>query len=333
MKFKRNKKAFTIIELLVVIAILGILVLMAGPKLLGYVQKAELVRIQHDVKVMENKMGEVLVHSDDDFPLWENNEKDLGTLILRNQLFEKEGLAKRVSIKHLLSQNGKSANPGKEKVGMGGELYEVLGVGGEEHSSITNPSASYKIIPETFKKQIGTRLDGTFYANKLGKVYYEPNKPFSSIKQEQPLACVAAETLDYEFDGSTGTIIKYHGTLQYINIPAAFEVDGECIPVRIIGKGAFMRGGFIVVKIPQTVKVIEEDAFRDNDLKEIEIPHSVDTIGPNAFTDNKLESVVIKKSPGDIIIREDAFNNNGPTGKTTVTPTKFTTINIQSFHN
>lgn len=38
MKLK-NRKAFTIIELIVVIAILGILVLLAGPRLLGYVEK------------------------------------------------------------------------------------------------------------------------------------------------------------------------------------------------------------------------------------------------------------------------------------------------------
>ena len=39
MKLKNNK-AFTIIELIVVISILGVLVLLAGPKLLGYVEKA-----------------------------------------------------------------------------------------------------------------------------------------------------------------------------------------------------------------------------------------------------------------------------------------------------
>ena len=49
----RLKKGFTIIELIVVVAILGILVMLAGPKLLDYVEKTELTIIQHDVKVME----------------------------------------------------------------------------------------------------------------------------------------------------------------------------------------------------------------------------------------------------------------------------------------
>ena len=90
-----RKKGFTIIELIVVIAILGILVLLAGPRLLGYVEKAELRRIQHDVKVMENKMAEVLT-TDDEFNKWENNSKDFNQLIKENRLFEKEGIAEKV---------------------------------------------------------------------------------------------------------------------------------------------------------------------------------------------------------------------------------------------
>lgn len=52
----KNKKGFTLIELLVVITILGMLVLLAGPKLLGYIQKAEVANITHDVKVSEDAL-------------------------------------------------------------------------------------------------------------------------------------------------------------------------------------------------------------------------------------------------------------------------------------
>lgn len=42
---KTNKRGFTLIELLTVIAILGILVLLAAPKFLGYAEKANIVKI------------------------------------------------------------------------------------------------------------------------------------------------------------------------------------------------------------------------------------------------------------------------------------------------
>ena len=69
-----NNKAFTIIELIVVVAILGILVMLAGPKLLGYVEKAELTRIQHDVKVMEQEMKLAMLE-EVEMNKWENNAK------------------------------------------------------------------------------------------------------------------------------------------------------------------------------------------------------------------------------------------------------------------
>ena len=81
------KKGFTIIELIVVVAILGTLVLLAGPKLLGYVEKAELARIQHDVKVIENKMAEV-INTDINTNEWQNNGKDLGRVVMRKELYE-----------------------------------------------------------------------------------------------------------------------------------------------------------------------------------------------------------------------------------------------------
>ena len=48
-----NKKGFTLIELLTVIAILGILVLLAAPKFLGYTEKANIAKIQTGIKSLE----------------------------------------------------------------------------------------------------------------------------------------------------------------------------------------------------------------------------------------------------------------------------------------
>lgn len=60
----KNKKGFTIIELIVVIAILGILVLLAAPRFMGYTEKATLRNIQNDVKVAENIVQAELVSGD-----------------------------------------------------------------------------------------------------------------------------------------------------------------------------------------------------------------------------------------------------------------------------
>lgn len=315
----RGNKAFTLVELLIVVLVVGVLVLLAMPKLLEQTEKAELTRIQHDVKVMEQEMKIAMIGSSDDYNSWEDNVKDLGILILRNQLYEKEGLATKVNMNHLTHVNNTSFN---SHIGIGGNLYKThdkLGVGGDNYKLESN--IGYKVIPESFKNTVGSKLDGTFYVNSTGKVYYEPNKPLSSVKQDQQLACVSAEVLDYEFDGSTGTIIKYNGNLQYITIPAAFEIDGKCVPVRIIGKGAFMNGNFKGFKIPQSIKEIHEDAFRNNELIKVEIPHSVDIIRSNAFSNNRIENVVINKSSNDISIESGAFSNNGQNGTLNINPT------------
>ena len=142
---RMNKKAFTLIELLVVIAVIGILVLLGAPRFTGYTQKAELTRIQHDIKVMEQEVGTVLINKDDDFNNWGNNSKDFNQLIQEGKLFEKEGFVV------------------------------------DDVESIDGP---YKVIPEEYKDKINTKLKGTFYANSGGKVYYEHLKALSGIPTE-----------------------------------------------------------------------------------------------------------------------------------------------------
>ena len=93
---KIDNKAFTLIEVLVVVAIIGILTLLALPRFMGQTQKAELVRIQHDVKAMEKEIGAKLINGDDEFNKWENNSKDLNQLVQDKELFENEGIAKEL---------------------------------------------------------------------------------------------------------------------------------------------------------------------------------------------------------------------------------------------
>ena len=53
---KINKKGFTLIELLTVIAILGLLVLLATPKFLGYIENANETHLKNDIKAYETQL-------------------------------------------------------------------------------------------------------------------------------------------------------------------------------------------------------------------------------------------------------------------------------------
>ncbi|NBK97283.1 MAG: prepilin-type N-terminal cleavage/methylation domain-containing protein, partial [Erysipelotrichia bacterium] len=133
---KIDNKAFTLIEVLVVVAIIGILTLLAVPRFIGHTQKAELVRIQHDIKAMEREIGAELINKDDEFDSWEDNNKDLNQLVQNKKLFDNKGVAKEVE----------------------------------------STDGTYKVIPKEYKDKINTKLKGIFYINSGGKVYYEHGK-------------------------------------------------------------------------------------------------------------------------------------------------------------
>ena len=311
MRHSNAKKAFTLLELIVVIAVIGILVLIGSPRIVGYVEKAQLTRIQHDVKVMEQEMKIALIDEEVNLANWSNNEKDLGALVLQSKLFEKEGVAKRVNKEQ---SNKLYSATGKSNLGVGGDLISLSNI---------PTNYGYKIIPGEYSEKIGTKLGGTFYANDTGKVYYEHEKPLTS--QKEKAFCSAQLALpDYDFEYSTGKIVKYLGSSQHLEIPAAFknpETD-ECVTVKIIGTGAFMQGGYKTVIIPDSVVEIQDDAFSDNEFTKVEIPHSVTKVGNNAFGGNYIEdgNAVIRNKPGKVNLGNSVFQNNGPEKNSVITP-------------
>ena len=85
-----NKKAFTFLELTIVVAVLGILVLLAAPRLTGYLSKAQTAQIKSDVKNMETKIASNLIDNEDLTSIWLNvdsetleNTKRMGFCILK----------------------------------------------------------------------------------------------------------------------------------------------------------------------------------------------------------------------------------------------------------
>jgi len=65
MKQIKYKKGFTIIELIVVMAIIGVLVLLAMPKFMGYTEKARLTEIKSNTKQLENASERYYIDNQD----------------------------------------------------------------------------------------------------------------------------------------------------------------------------------------------------------------------------------------------------------------------------
>lgn len=88
-----KKKGFTLIELLTVIAILGILVLLAAPKFLGYTEQAKLAQIKNDIKVHENHIDSELTRNEYYIENWNTISSDaLNSLKVENNAYDKKGL-------------------------------------------------------------------------------------------------------------------------------------------------------------------------------------------------------------------------------------------------
>lgn len=91
----KNNKAFTIVELVVVIAVLGILMLLAIPKLLGYTQDAKETQIKNDIKAYEVAIGAELLKNEEFMKNWNPVSKaDLESARDKGTLFDKKGKVK-----------------------------------------------------------------------------------------------------------------------------------------------------------------------------------------------------------------------------------------------
>lgn len=91
-ELKNSSKAFTLIELIVVIAVLGILVLMAAPKFLGYTQDAKITQMKSDIKTYESEVTAELASGHDEIEGWVLMPADeLQEANSSNRIFDKKG--------------------------------------------------------------------------------------------------------------------------------------------------------------------------------------------------------------------------------------------------
>ena len=87
-----SRKGFTLIELLTVIAVLGILVLIAAPKFLGYTAEAKLAQIKNDIKVHENLAAVILTENPEtEFKWTALSEQEVQTINESAKALNKKG--------------------------------------------------------------------------------------------------------------------------------------------------------------------------------------------------------------------------------------------------
>lgn len=142
---QNKKKAFTLIELLVVISVLGVLALLAVPKLSAYSDKAKEAGISHDIKVVNLKLAE-----------------------------------KEMTDSSLLKSFEKIKNSKISRSIEDGILYDING----KIAKIDNLSEkTYRELPKkTTKSDTGTKLKGSFYIDEKENVLYRDKEIIPGIK-------------------------------------------------------------------------------------------------------------------------------------------------------
>ena len=134
---RSKSRGFTLVELIVVMAIIAILVLLALPRFMDYVDKARVTNIKNDIKIAEDLLTEYLIEYDTLPDDWgEVSTSELDTFKEEFKLYEKEGLVSEI----------------------------------QDGDYVT-------IDKQFLKDGMKTRLKGTFYTNLEAKVYYEDLKP------------------------------------------------------------------------------------------------------------------------------------------------------------
>ena len=158
----RSKKGFTLIELIVVMAIIGILVLLAAPKFLGYTKDAHVATMLADAKVISNA---ALIYNIETEGAWPVAEEPVGKAVVVGKLvIDDDGVFSVVSEEDTVEE---------------GEAYTLYELDSDKlygHiKSIKNGYDSYGIITDVGDYEgevvfIGN--DGEGLANRAGDIWF-----------------------------------------------------------------------------------------------------------------------------------------------------------------
>ena len=166
----RSKKGFTLIELIVVMAIIGILVLLAAPKFLGYTKDAHVATMLADAKVISNAALIYNIETEGAWPVAEkvvedDDGEEVAVAVVAGKLVIEDGVFSVVSE--------------VEEVAAGAEVYTLYELDSDKlygHiKSIKNGYDSYGIITDVGEYEgevvfIGN--DGEGLANRAGDIWF-----------------------------------------------------------------------------------------------------------------------------------------------------------------
>lgn len=275
--------AFTLIELIVVMAVIGVLVLLAAPKFIGYTREAKITQGTHDAKVIESSIDQHLfMHETIDEFLKNPSATDvLNTIAAQGALVSAKGIVDSVP---------------------DGDYYEL------SLSDIKN------------KLQVSMNSGNRVFVEKSGLVYVDIKSEGQVSNPGEPDVPDVPET-DYYFEHTEeGVITNFYPSGKLSTLEKVTEV---IIPDNIngteivaIGDNAFNNKGLRSVLLPNTVKEIGVGAFQNNTLDKIFLPSEV-TVSDFAFNNNGINNKSGNIEDGNavgtyIVVNEEWFKVTDP---------------------